>query len=161
MDSPFIRGLTWLIERTLILLSGAIALVVFLQVLFRYVLRQPLFWSEELPRYLLIWMSFLAAALAQKHDAHINISLCLAPLSDRARRSVRVLTDLVILGFLGILMYSGSLVVGITVHHRSTALQLPMAVVYAALPAGAFLMALYLILQIADGIWNLRRGRTP
>jgi TRAP-type C4-dicarboxylate transport system permease small subunit len=161
MDSPFIRGLTWLLERTLILLCGAIALVVFLQVLFRYVLRQPLFWSEELPRYLLIWMSFLAAALAQKHDAHINIGLCLAPLSDRARRSVRVLTDLVILSFLGILIYSGSLVVSITVHHRSTALQLPMGVVYAALPVGALLMALYLILQIADGIWNLRRGHTP
>jgi TRAP-type C4-dicarboxylate transport system permease small subunit len=161
MDSTLIRRVTWLVERVLILLSGAIALVVFLQVLFRYVLRQPLFWSEELPRYLLIWMSFLAAALAQKHDAHINIALALAPLSDRVRRSVRILTDLVILGFLGVLIYSGSLVVGITAHHRSTALQIPMAVVYAALPTGAFLMALYLILQIIDELRFLRRGRTP
>jgi TRAP-type C4-dicarboxylate transport system permease small subunit len=72
---------------------------------------------------------------------------------------VRVLTDLVILGFLGILMYSGSLVVGITAHHRSTALQLPMGLVYAALPTGALLMALYLILQIVDGICEVCRGR--
>jgi len=75
MDSTFIRRLTWSIERILIVLSVSITAVVFLQVVFRYLLRQPLFWSEELPRYLLIWMTFLAAALAQKHDAHKSITL--------------------------------------------------------------------------------------
>ena len=53
MDSVLIRRLTWLVERALMLLCILISLVVFLQVLFRYLLRQPLFWSEELPRYLL------------------------------------------------------------------------------------------------------------
>jgi TRAP-type transport system small permease protein len=157
MDSTFIRRVTWLIERLLMILSGAIALVVFLQVVFRYLLHQPLFWSEELPRYLLIWMSFLAAALAQKDDAHINIALGLSRLSVRARQVVRIITDLVILGFLGTLVYSGGLVVSITAHHRSTALQLPMGVVYAALPVSALLMMLYLALQIADGVRRLRR----
>lgn len=158
MDSTFIRRLTWLIERLLIVLCGCIALVVFLQVLFRYVLRQPLFWSEELPRYLLIWTTFLAAALAQKHEAHISIAFCLAPLPVRARAVVRIVTNLVFLGFLAVLVYSGSVVVGITAHHRSTALQLPMGVVYAALAVGAALMALYLMLQIVDGIRGACRG---
>ena len=80
MDSRLIRGVTWGVERVLILLSMLIASVVFLQVVFRYVLQQPLYWSEELPRYLLIWMSFLAAALAQKNEAHINITLAVTPL---------------------------------------------------------------------------------
>jgi TRAP-type transport system small permease protein len=158
MDSTLIRRLTWGIERVLILLSIAIAVVVFLQVVFRYVLRQPLFWSEELPRYLLIWMSFLAAAVAQKQDAHINITLCLAPLAPRARRILQLLTNGIVLGFLGILVYSGGLVTNITAHHRSTALQLPMGFVYAALPVGACLMMLYLVLQIVDGVRRLRAG---
>jgi TRAP-type C4-dicarboxylate transport system permease small subunit len=160
MESTFIRRLTWTIERILIALSMAIAAVVFLQVVFRYVLRQPLFWSEELPRYLLIWMSFLAAAVAQKRDAHINITLCLTPLPERARRILQMCANCTILGFLGILVYSGGLVTRITAQHRSTALQLPMGLVYAALPLGAALMMLYLILQIADGIRRLR-GTTP
>jgi TRAP-type C4-dicarboxylate transport system permease small subunit len=158
MDSAFIRRLTWLIERLLILLSMGIAGVVFLQVVFRYVLRQPLFWSEELPRYLLIWMSFLAAAVAQKQDAHINITLALAPFSPRARQILQLFTNCIILGFLGILAYSGGLVTSITAHHRSTALQLPMGLVYAALPVGASLMMLYLVLQIVDGVRRLRAG---
>jgi TRAP-type C4-dicarboxylate transport system permease small subunit len=156
MDSAFVRWLTWFVELVLIVLSILISAVVFLQVLFRYVLQQPLFWSEELPRYLLIWMSFLAAALAQKSETHINITLALTPLSPRLQRGVHILTNLVILGFLGVLVYSGSLVTSITVHHRSTALQIPMAVVYVALPVGSALMILYLVLQIVRDLRNLR-----
>ena len=156
MDSIVIRKLTRLVEWMLTVLSILIFVVVFLQVLFRYLLRQPLFWSEELPRYLLIWMCFLAAALAQKHDAHINITLCLAPLSTRTRQLFKILTDAVILAFLWILIYSGGLVTSITAHHRSTALQLPMGLVYAALPVGAILMSVYLFLQIADGVRRLK-----
>ncbi|HEX7551113.1 MAG TPA: TRAP transporter small permease [Candidatus Methylomirabilis sp.] len=149
MNSRLIRGVTWGVERVLILLSMLIAAVVFLQVVFRYVLQQPLYWSEELPRYLLIWMSFLAAALAQKNEAHINITLAVTPFPTAVQRGIRLLANLVILGFLGVLVYSGSLVTRITAAHRSTALQIPMAVVYAALPVGAALMMLYLVLQIA------------
>jgi TRAP-type C4-dicarboxylate transport system permease small subunit len=156
MESALIRRLTRFVEWMLTVLSILIFVVVFLQVLFRYLLRQPLFWSEELPRYLLIWMCFLAAAVAQKHDAHINITLCLAPLSTRARQVLKILTDAIILAFLWILIYSGGLVTSITAHHRSTALQLPMGLVYAALPVGAILMSLYLVLQIADGVRRLK-----
>jgi TRAP-type C4-dicarboxylate transport system permease small subunit len=156
MESSLIRRLTQFVEWTLVALSILIFVVVFLQVLFRYLLRQPLFWSEELPRYLLIWMTFLAAALAQKHDAHINITLCIAPLSTRARQALKILTDAVILAFFWVLIYSGSLVTSITAHHRSTALQLPMGLVYAALPVGAILMSLYLLLQIAAGVRRLK-----
>ena len=156
MESALIRRLTRFVEWMLVAFSILIFVVVFLQVLFRYLLRQPLFWSEELPRYLLIWMSFLAAALAQKTDAHINITLCLAPLSARARQALKILTDVIVLAFLWILMYSGGLVTSITAHHRSTALQIPMGVVYAALPVGAVLMSLYLILQIAASVRRLK-----
>jgi len=156
MDSNFVRRLTWIVERVLIALSALIAVVVFLQVVFRYLLRQPLFWSEELPRYLLIWMSFLAAALAQKSEAHINITLALAPLPPAWRRAVRILTNLIFLAFLAVLVYSGALVVGITASHRSTALQIPMAAVYLALPVGAVLMSIYLVLQIAQDLTGPR-----
>jgi len=156
MDTRFVRRLTRMVERVLIALSALIAVVVFLQVVFRYLLRQPLFWSEELPRYLLIWMSFLAAALAQKSEAHINITLALAPLPPAWRRAVRILTNLIFLAFLAVLVYSGALVVGITASHRSTALQIPMAAVYLALPVGAVLMSIYLVLQIAQDLTGPR-----
>jgi TRAP-type C4-dicarboxylate transport system permease small subunit len=154
MENSFTRKLTWALEKLLIALSILMAIVVFLQVVFRYVLKQPLFWSEELPRYLLIWVTFLASALAQKHLAHINITLVVNLFPSRVQRRLRVVTNVIILGFLGVLVYSGGLVSKITVHHRSTALQIPMAAVYLALPVGGALMMLYLLLQIIQDVKN-------
>lgn len=159
MNTMFMRRLTWLVERLLICLSAGIFVVVFLQVVFRYVLRQPLFWSEELPRYLLIWLSFLAAALAQRNEGHINITLIVNLFPRRARQVVQMLERLITLAFLGCLVYSGSLVTNITAHHRSTALQIPMAAVYVALPVGAVLMGLYLVLLILRDLPGLRSPR--
>ncbi len=160
MNSKLIENATRQLERVLIALSVLISSVVFLQVVFRYVLQQPLYWSEELPRYLLIWMSFLAAARAQKDEAHINIGLCLAPLPVAVQRGIRIFTNVVIAAFLAILVYSGMLVVNITANHRSTALQIPMAAVYAALPAGAIVMMVYLVLQIVRDVQMLG-GKRP
>jgi TRAP-type transport system small permease protein len=154
VNSVCIRGLTYALERVLILLTILISGVVLLQVIFRYLLQQPLYWSEELPRYLLIWVSFLAAALAQRSDGHINIMLLVNLLPASAQRWVRLLTRLATLAFLTVLLYSGFLVTRITVAHRSTALQIPMAAVYLALPVGAALMMLYLVLQMAEEIWR-------
>lgn len=148
MESRLVRRLTGLLEQLLVGLTALIAVVVFLQVVFRYLLHQPLFWSEELPRYLLIWMAFLAAARAQKDDAHLNITLGVAWLPPRPRRAAQLLVRGVVLVFLAILLYSGWLVIPITLHHQSTALQIPTAAVYAALPVGAALMLGYLLLQI-------------
>jgi TRAP-type transport system small permease protein len=155
MESGLMRCLRTGLEWILVALSAGIAVVVCLQVLFRYVLHQPLYWSEELPRYLLIWMAFLAAGLAQREEAHINITLLLHLFPAAGQRAIRVGMNVVILAFLGLLVYSGALVTRITVAHRSTALQIPMAVVYAALPVGAVLMMLYLSLQIVQEL----RGR--
>ena len=152
MDNRFIRGLTWVLERILIILGVLISIVVFMQVVFRYLLKQPLYWSEELPRYLLIWSAFLAAALAQKDLGHINITLVVHLMPPKVQKWIRIITDVIILGFLGILVYSGSIVSKITIHHRSTALQIPMAAVYLALPVGGILMVVYLLLQIYQEI---------
>ena len=62
-------------ERALIILLAAMAVAVFLQVLFRYLLHLPLFWTEEFARYCLVWASLLGAAVALKrggtHRGHL------------------------------------------------------------------------------------------
>ena len=51
------------------------AVVVFLQVIFRYVLNLPLFWTEELARYCLVWASLLGSAVAVKRGQHIAVTI--------------------------------------------------------------------------------------
>ena len=52
---------------------GVMAAVVVLQVLTRYVLKIPLFWTEELARYLMIWAGFLGAAIGISQGVHTSI----------------------------------------------------------------------------------------
>ena len=47
--------------------------VVFLQVVYRYVLTQPLHWSEELARYLFVWLSILGATLGLQKRGHFGL----------------------------------------------------------------------------------------
>jgi hypothetical protein len=56
------------IEYLLFGLGFTMTVVVAVQVFFRYVLNQSLFWSEELARYLLVWLSFLGASVAYRDN---------------------------------------------------------------------------------------------
>jgi len=64
--------------------SGGMALVILLQVFFRYALNDSLFWSEELGRMLLVWLSFLGASVAYKRGAHPGVGLLVQRLPRRA-----------------------------------------------------------------------------
>ncbi len=55
--------------------SLSMALVILLQVVFRYVFNHSLFWSEELGRMLLVWLSFMGASVAYKRKAHMGVAV--------------------------------------------------------------------------------------
>ena len=63
------KGATYL----LILLTITISLLIFAQVICRYVFNYSLYWSEELGRYTLIWITFLGASVGFKRKAHVGV----------------------------------------------------------------------------------------
>lgn len=63
------RGLTLVVAAGVVL----IVLLVSSQVIYRYAVRQPLVWSEELTTLSYQWLSFLGAALAVRHRAHFGV----------------------------------------------------------------------------------------
>ncbi|MCJ7593829.1 MAG: TRAP transporter small permease [Desulfobacterales bacterium] len=134
-----------LCEMLLIIVLIAMAVSVFLQVLFRYLLHFPLFWTEEFARYCLVWASLLGAAVALKRGEHIAVTLFL----DRFPKSLAHLS--VILGRTALLLILGVMVVGgiklvlITRVQISPALRIPMAVPYLALPVGSAVMLFHVI----------------
>ena len=61
------------IEKSIFVIGFSMAALVAVQVFFRYVLNHSLFWSEELARFLLIWLTFLGASVAYHRRAHPGI----------------------------------------------------------------------------------------
>ena len=86
------RWLEIAIAIPLVLAGGAMVLVVLAGVVFRYVLNDPLMWSEELARYLMIWIGLVGAAITLKHGEHIRINA----IRQRLPSLLRLIGDLVV-----------------------------------------------------------------
>ena len=119
--------------------------VVFLQVLYRYVLTQPLHWSEELARYLFVWLSILGATLGLQKRGHFGLEILFRMLPQQMRRLMGFLILLLVGALVVVILVSGIELVEKTASQESPAMGIPMGWAYACLPVGAALMAFHLL----------------
>jgi TRAP-type transport system small permease protein len=155
--STLLKALDRLLFATVGLLLAAMVADVSIQVFFRYVIQDPPTWTEELARFLFTWQIFLAAGLAFGRGSHIVVDALLLVLPRGGRRLLSVISNVIVLGFLSILVWQGINMVRLTSNTTSTAMNLNMGVVYAALPMGAGVSALYVLMRILDSV----RGIVP
>lgn len=141
----------------LIGLMALMALDVLWGVLTRYLLASQADWTEELARFLLIWIGILGAAYASGRRMHLSIDLLLPSLQDKGRRRLLIFINVVILLFaLSVMVVGGLRLIYITsvLGQLSAAMRLPMSLVYAVLPLSGLLVIFYKIneLQLATKI---------
>lgn len=110
------------------------------QVFFRYVLVDPISWSEETMRYTTTWMVMLAAAPALLRREHMEVSLFDGVRSERLRRAVGLLVHLCVAGFCLLLIWKGFPAAIDNMRQVSPAVRIPMTVPYMAIPVGAVLI---------------------
>lgn len=80
-----------------VVLLAMILVLMFAQVIARYIFQAPLFWSDELARYCYVWMSFVAGAALVARRGHIRINLINEALGPRARDVVEHLATLLVI----------------------------------------------------------------
>jgi TRAP-type C4-dicarboxylate transport system permease small subunit len=126
--------------------------LVFGEVILRYVLNRSLGWGEELLRYLLIWMTFLGSYLAMKGNEHLSIGLFFRWLPPKWQPPIDTVANRLLLLFLGIFTVLSFQYTSKFFSDESTTLEVPMGAIYAILPIGGLLMFYQLLM-------NLRRRR--
>lgn len=130
----------------LMVLLSVITLDVLWGVFTRYALGNQASWSEELARFLLIWIGILGAAYASGQRMHLSIDLLGPKLEPAKRRRLQRFIDLIILIFaLTVLVIGGLRLIYITqvLGQLSAALRVPMAVVYSVVPLSGLLVIFY------------------
>ena len=137
-------------EGILVIVLSGMAVVVFLQVIFRYVINLPLFWTEELARYCLVWSSLLGSAVAVKRGQHIAVTIFIERFPAGLRRALTIVALLSVAAILTIILWGGIQLVAITRTQISPALRVSMSIPYLAVPVGAALMLLHTILCIFE-----------
>ena len=122
------------------ILLTILVLVVLIAVFFRYVLDDSLSWSEEVARYLCVWVGFIGASVALNRRVHIGVEFFVDRLPAPLKRRVKLAVEFVILGLLLFITYFGIELVVFQIPQRSSALLISMAWPYASVPVGTALM---------------------
>lgn len=142
------RGLNRGIEYLLFVLGASMSTVVAVQVFFRYVLNNSLFWSEEVARYMLVWLTFLGATCAYYRGLHPGIDLLGPRLPQQWRRRLTVVIQTLCLCFFGIMVIWGYKFAWFTRQQISPALNLPMGVVYSIIPISGMIFGVHTLARI-------------
>jgi TRAP-type C4-dicarboxylate transport system permease small subunit len=141
------------IEYLLVVLMAIMVLNVLWQVFSRFILNSPSSFTEELARYLLIWVGLIAAGYVAGRKMHLAIDYLVNKLSKGLKSKIELLTNLLIILFaLFVMVIGGFNLVSLTVYleQMSSALQIQLGYVYLAVPISGLLIIFYSAVNIYD-----------
>lgn len=142
-----------IIERTLIVLLGLMLIQVLWQVFSRYILRVPSSFTDELSRFLLIWIGLLGASYATGKKMHLTIDILPSRLKGRKKKNLNlVINNLVILFATFVMVIGGIRLVYVTLMlgQTSSALEIPLGLIYVIIPVSGILIVFYSILNLTE-----------
>lgn len=123
--------------------------VTFLQVVFRFFFT-ALSWSEELSSFLLVWVSLLGAAVGFKRGSHIAVTFLVDKLPPKARRVMQTFIGLLGIGFFGIVVWYGGVLMQTEASQVTPAMGLSMRWIYLMYPVCGTLIILHIVDTVAE-----------
>ncbi|WP_299164364.1 TRAP transporter small permease [uncultured Eudoraea sp.] len=141
------------LAKLLIIIMSIMVINVLWQVFSRYFLGAPSSFTDELARYLMIWIGILGAAYVSGRNKHVAIDVLPSRLSAKTQKKLRLVVRILIILFcLLALVIGGFRLVYVTyvLDQFSPALQVPLAVVYMVIPISGLLIIYYKISDILN-----------
>jgi len=138
--------------------------LVFHEVIARYVLNKPTLYSVELSEYLLIFLAFMAAGWVLQEEKHVRMQSVVNLLPANVRYGLGLFTSAIVLCFCAILVWQGtkaSMMAFKGDYHSSSLLNVPLWIPYAIIPAGSLILGLQMIVRIGKMIKQSSDIDTP
>ncbi|MEA4988379.1 MAG: TRAP transporter small permease [Anaerovorax sp.] len=137
-------------------------IIIFLQVIMRYVFKASLPWSEEFARYLFLWQIWVGAAYAAKHSRHLRAEVLKSIVNTKYHNYIELIALIIWLGFAIFLTVKGGQVVQMIgrMKQLSPAMRMPMVIPYLSVPIGSGLMVYRLIQNLMTLIKTMFRNKS-
>lgn len=148
-----IRSIEWL----LIALLGAMVVLVFGNVVLRYGFNSGIVFSEEMSRFVFMWLTLLGALVAMYDGAHLGMNSVIAAMPVWGQRITRFVSDALMLICCALLSHGTWKQVVLAMDDRSPVIGLPMGLVFSVLLISAVGMALLLL----QSLWRQATGAMP
>jgi len=147
----FRKKVDHLLGKALILIMGIMVVNVLWQVFTRFIVGTPSSFTDELARYLMIWLGVLGAAYVAGKNMHVAIDVIPLRSNEKSQKVMRRMVYVLVIGFAFAAMVVGGLrlvYITYTLDQQSPALQIPLAYVYAVIPISGALIIYYKISDI-------------
>jgi TRAP-type C4-dicarboxylate transport system permease small subunit len=130
----------------LVALMSLMTLNVLWQVASRYLMSTPSSFTDELARYLLIWVGLLGASYVTGKKLHLAIDILPAKLTGKKERNLNIVINLLVAAFALLVMVWGGIklvYITLTLEQTSATLNIPLGYVYSVLPLSGTLIFYY------------------
>ncbi|WFA08653.1 TRAP transporter small permease [Tissierella sp. Yu-01] len=141
-------------ERILTIILPVMVIVVFMATFFRFTKLAIIPWSEELVRYLMIWLIFLGVGAGAKNNKHFTVDNLVNKMPKSTHKALFILRTAIIIGFCFVIIILSFSLIGRlqSMGQLSPSLRIPIWIIYASIPIGSTLMIIrstqYLIRNI-------------
>jgi TRAP-type transport system small permease protein len=135
-------------EYVIAVMMGAMTIIIALQIFYRYILNDPLSWTEEIARYLMIWICFLGSAMALKYGEHISVSFIRERFAPSIRQAVGFCIEITVLAFFVLATWEGIVITIQVSEQQAPATWISMAWAYSCIPVGCFIMMFHTFVEL-------------
>ena len=129
----------------LVVMFALMVFFIFLQVIMRFVVGHSLVWSEELGKFIFVWLSWLGISIGERRNEHIKITLLTDRLPAKWQKVFEILAYLVLLAILGVIIYYSVILVEFQVKVKYAGIKISTSWGYLSLLLGCSFMVLRII----------------
>ncbi len=133
------------LETLLFVTLASMVSVVGINVFCRFILNFSLSWGDELAQVLMVWMTFLGAAVGMRDRSHYAFDYLVKSLPDNVKKFFVLLSEVITIAMtLGLLYWSAQVTILIR-HWVMPAMGISRSLVYGACPVGTFFLLMYAV----------------
>lgn len=144
------KFLDWLMESIAVLAFASATVVLFIQVILRFVFNSPMMWPEEFARIMFVWIVYIGAPVVIKNHANIEVDYFVQYLSVKVRRYLKVTLFIIVSVFLLFVAYQGAIMVHDHFKMKAYTMPISQAIWYIPIVLGFIMMAINTIRVIPD-----------
>ena len=136
------RYISNLVLRLLTLLITILLALLFFQIILRYIFNSSFALIDELGRFMFIWITMISLSVAFREKSHLGVTAFVSKFDLKYRIYIEKVITLINIGFMTVLIYGGLKLSFVTMKQVSPTLNIPMGLIYLAMPVGAILCIL-------------------
>lgn len=156
----FINVLNKTEEVVLVVMFALMVAIIFIQVVMRK-MNNSLYWSEELGKFLFVWISWLGISIGEKRGEHIKITMLTDRFSPKVQHILNIISEIIVIFICVITVYYGIQLVITQASTHYTGIKISVSWGYLAVVLGCICMILRSLGMCFMSLKNLNSGKTP